>query len=136
MPKKIRSCKNDPDIFCYICGELTLLKYRRNLTDKIKRLYYAYFGCENGLFFRIVPTRVSFFFSRSRASGMLVKKLSQVIFLPEFSISLDQIFDNSCSLVYFSSNCRILSSINLHLPCIRCVGFAYCPNFDSILSRF
>ena len=41
MPKKRRSCKNDPDTFCYICGELTQLKYRRNLTDKIKRLYYA-----------------------------------------------------------------------------------------------
>ena len=48
MPKKRRSCKNDPDTFCYICGELTLLKYRRNLTDKIKRLYYAYFGCAVG----------------------------------------------------------------------------------------
>ena len=44
MPKKRRSCKNNPNTFCYICGELTLLKYRRNLTDKIKPLYYAYFG--------------------------------------------------------------------------------------------
>ena len=43
MPKKGRSCKNDPDTFCYICGELTLLKYGKHLTDKIKRLYYAYF---------------------------------------------------------------------------------------------
>ena len=25
MPKKRRSCKNNPDSFCYICGELTLL---------------------------------------------------------------------------------------------------------------
>ena len=48
MPKKRRSCKNDTDTFRYICGELTLLKYRRNLTDKIKRLYYAYFGCAVG----------------------------------------------------------------------------------------
>ena len=48
MPKKRRSCKNDPDTFCYICGKLTLRKYRRNLTDKIKRLYYAYFGCGGG----------------------------------------------------------------------------------------
>ena len=48
MPKKRRSCKNDPDTFCYICGELTLLKYRRNLTDKIMRLHYAYFGCAIG----------------------------------------------------------------------------------------
>ena len=48
MPKKRQSCKNDPDTFCYICGELTLLKYRRNLTGKIKRLYYAYFACATG----------------------------------------------------------------------------------------
>ena len=47
MPKKRRSCKNDPDTFCYICGELTLRKYR-TLTDKIKSLYYAYFGCAVG----------------------------------------------------------------------------------------
>ena len=45
MPKKRRYCKNDCDTFCYICEELTLLKYQRNLTDKNKRLYYAYFGC-------------------------------------------------------------------------------------------
>ena len=48
MPKKRRSCKNDPNTFCYICGELTLLTYRRNLNDKTKRLYYAYFGCAVG----------------------------------------------------------------------------------------
>ena len=48
MPKKRRSCKNDSDSFCYICGDLTLLKYPRNLTNKIKRLYYAYFGCAVG----------------------------------------------------------------------------------------
>ena len=48
MPKQRRSCINDPDKFCYICGELTLLKYRRSLTDKIKRLYCAYFGCAVG----------------------------------------------------------------------------------------
>ena len=48
MPKKRRSCKSDPDTFCCICGQLTLLKYLRNLTDKIKRLYYAYCGCAVG----------------------------------------------------------------------------------------
>ena len=48
MPKKRRSCKNNPDRFCCICGQLTLLKYLRNLTDKIKRLYYAYCGCAVG----------------------------------------------------------------------------------------
>ena len=63
-----------------------------------------------------------------------VQKLSQM-----FSQNVqffDQIFDSSCSLVFFSSNCRIFSTINLHLPFIRCVDFAYCLNFYSILSRF
>ena len=30
MPKKRQSSKNDPDPFCYMCEELTLLKYKRN----------------------------------------------------------------------------------------------------------
>ena len=28
MPKKRRSCKNNPDSFCYICGELILLNIK------------------------------------------------------------------------------------------------------------
>ena len=48
MSKLRRSCKNKPDAFCYICGEVTLSKYRRNLSNKIKSLYYAYFGCAVG----------------------------------------------------------------------------------------
>ena len=48
MPKKRRSCKNGLLIFYYIRGELTVLKYQMNLTDKIKRLYYAYIGCAFG----------------------------------------------------------------------------------------
>ena len=44
MPTQRRSCKTKPDSFCYICGELTLKKYRRTLTANVKRLYYAYFG--------------------------------------------------------------------------------------------
>ena len=43
-----RSCKNSPDVFCYICGELTFIKYRRNLTEHVKKLYRAYFGCKAG----------------------------------------------------------------------------------------
>ena len=43
-----RKCKNDPDLFCYICGEITASKYRRKLTDRIKKLYLAYFGCAVG----------------------------------------------------------------------------------------
>ena len=40
-----RKCKNDSDLFCYICGEMTASKYRRKITDRIKKLYLAYFGC-------------------------------------------------------------------------------------------
>ena len=92
-------------------------------------------GSNFGLFFQIVPTRVSFFFSRSRASGMEYKNYCKDNFSQNVQF-FDQIFDNSCSLVYFSPNFRIFSGINLHLPCIRCVGFAYCLNFYSILSGF
>ena len=48
MSKQRRSCKNKPDAFCCICGEVTLSKYRRNLSNKIKSLYYAYYGCAVG----------------------------------------------------------------------------------------
>lgn len=39
-----RKCKNDPDKFCYICGEITFVSQRRNLTPLIKKLYESYFG--------------------------------------------------------------------------------------------
>ena len=37
-----RKYKNDSDLFCYICGEMTASKYRRKITDRIKKLYLAY----------------------------------------------------------------------------------------------
>lgn len=43
-----RTCKSSPDSFCYICGELTLVKYRRKLTPTVESLYYAYFKCKLG----------------------------------------------------------------------------------------
>lgn len=43
-----RACKSNPDRFCYICGEVTLKKHQRKLTDHIKALYHAYFGCKVG----------------------------------------------------------------------------------------
>ena len=42
------SCANDPNKFFFICGELTLKRYKRNITDRIKNLYHAYFGCTLG----------------------------------------------------------------------------------------
>jgi len=36
-----RQCKNDPNRFCYICGELTFAKEKRSITGHIKKLYKA-----------------------------------------------------------------------------------------------
>ena len=38
-----RSCVNDPNVFCYICGEYTLEHYRKLITDFVKQAYLAYF---------------------------------------------------------------------------------------------
>ena len=38
-----RQCSNDPNIFCYICGSFTLKTQRRNITDFVKSVYFAYF---------------------------------------------------------------------------------------------
>ena len=43
-----RGCTNEPDKFCYICRELTIIKYWRNMTDRDRGLYFAYFGCKIG----------------------------------------------------------------------------------------
>ena len=39
-----KSCRNRPDIFCYICGEYTLVPNRNALITFIKQTYHAYFG--------------------------------------------------------------------------------------------
>ena len=39
---------NSPNAFCYICGEFTIKKHQRNVTDFIKRVYSAYFGVKLG----------------------------------------------------------------------------------------
>ncbi|XP_077155008.1 gastrula zinc finger protein XlCGF53.1-like [Ranitomeya variabilis] len=39
MNSSRRSCLNDPDSFCYICGEYTLPKHRRNITDFVKKVW-------------------------------------------------------------------------------------------------
>lgn len=43
-----RYCRNRPDVFCYICGQYTLVKQRRNITDFVKDSYFAYFGVRLG----------------------------------------------------------------------------------------
>ncbi len=43
-----RQCKNDPDKFCYVCGNFTTKIQRRALTTDIKKMYKLYFGCHLG----------------------------------------------------------------------------------------
>ena len=43
-----RGCVNDPNCFCYICGEFTVKKYQRAITPRLKELYKSYFGCAVG----------------------------------------------------------------------------------------
>ena len=44
MASSRRSCRNHPNIFCYICGEYTLEKNRKPVTDFVTRVYLGYFG--------------------------------------------------------------------------------------------
>ena len=43
-----RKCSDDPNSFCYICGELTFLSQKRVIDDTIRSLYHAYFGIQLG----------------------------------------------------------------------------------------
>ena len=48
MSSRSRGCTNDPNIFCYICGEYVVKSQRQNITNFIKNVYYAYFGIKLG----------------------------------------------------------------------------------------
>jgi hypothetical protein len=43
-----RKCLNDPDNFCYVCGDLTFQDQRRRLMPLVKKCYELYFGCKVG----------------------------------------------------------------------------------------
>jgi hypothetical protein len=43
-----RKCKNDPNRFCYICGQVTLLDRQSPITNFVKKSYHAYFGVKLG----------------------------------------------------------------------------------------
>lgn len=43
-----RSCVHDPNVFCYICGSLTLKSRRENITSFVKKAYLSYFGMKLG----------------------------------------------------------------------------------------
>ena len=42
MSTKRRQCRNNSDVFCYICGEYMMANYRYNVRDFTKRAYEAY----------------------------------------------------------------------------------------------
>jgi len=42
-----RSCVNSADLFCYVCGEVTLA-LQRHRTPLIKKAYHLYFECKLG----------------------------------------------------------------------------------------
>ena len=41
-------CKNNPDRFCYICGNVVLLNCLAKITDFVKKAYHYYFGVKLG----------------------------------------------------------------------------------------
>ena len=43
MASARRSCRNKPNVFCYICGEYTFAPYMKLITSFITRTYHAYF---------------------------------------------------------------------------------------------
>ena len=44
----MRKCVNSPDSFCYICGKYMVIKQQLNITDFVKKVYFAYFGLKLG----------------------------------------------------------------------------------------
>ncbi|GBM77926.1 hypothetical protein AVEN_89589-1 [Araneus ventricosus] len=43
-----RECKNNPDSFCYVCGDLTLKAQRKLLSPLLQTAYHFYFDCQVG----------------------------------------------------------------------------------------
>ena len=41
-----RGCLNQPDMFCYICGEYTQQENRKPISEFLKRAYLSYFGIQ------------------------------------------------------------------------------------------
>ena len=48
MSSSRRACRNKTDVFGYICGEHTIVPYRKPVTEFIKRAYHTYFGMKLG----------------------------------------------------------------------------------------
>ena len=48
MSKERRKCKNEANMFCYICGDSMMKEQRRNITKFLRMVYKAYFGMKVG----------------------------------------------------------------------------------------
>ena len=48
MASSRRKCSNDPNSFCYICGEFTFQTQKRAIDATVRNLYFAYFGMQLG----------------------------------------------------------------------------------------
>ncbi|KAF5283084.1 hypothetical protein FQR65_LT14101 [Abscondita terminalis] len=44
MSSSRRCCVNNPNTFCYICGEYVAKKFRKPITDYVEKAYVAYFN--------------------------------------------------------------------------------------------
>jgi len=40
------SCVNSADLFCYVCGEVTLASQKHSIMPLIKKAHHLYFGCK------------------------------------------------------------------------------------------
>ena len=43
-----RKCKNNPDLFCCVCGNFAIKAQKRSITPDLKKLYKLYFECRLG----------------------------------------------------------------------------------------
>ncbi|KAI6658945.1 hypothetical protein LOD99_10864 [Oopsacas minuta] len=48
MASSRRKCSNDPNTFCYRCGEYTLKDQRRGIPDFVRKAYFDYFKVKLG----------------------------------------------------------------------------------------
>ena len=49
MSSSRRKCSNDPNVFCYICGDYTVKEQRKPINDFVKKAYFAYLGIKLGV---------------------------------------------------------------------------------------
>lgn len=74
-------CPNSPDVFRYVCRELTLIKDPLKIIEKVKKWYLGYFGVEIGGQ------------DKSRASQVIIQRFpSQVYTLAKWRIKLFQVW--------------------------------------------